>query len=50
LPTRLYNLQLQNPLLRPNLAEVDAVDDAWDQFADFAAYDQFTRDWLTAAS
>lgn len=44
-----YNLQLQNTLLRPNLSVVDAVDDAWDQFADFAAYDRFTRDWLTAA-
>jgi DNA modification methylase len=43
-----YNLQLQNTLLRPNLTEVDAVDDAWDQFADFASYDQFTREWLTA--
>ncbi len=43
-----YNLQLQNTLLRPNLTEVDAVDDAWDQFDDFASYDQFTRDWLSA--
>lgn len=43
-----YNLQLQNTLLRPNLTEVDAVDDAWDQFDDFASYDQFTREWLTA--
>ena len=43
-----YNLQLQNALLRPNMTEVDAVDDAWDQFADFAAYDYFTREWLTA--
>lgn len=42
-----YNLQLQNALLRPNHTEVDAVDDAWDQFADFAAYDDFTRQWLT---
>lgn len=41
-----YNLQLQNALLRPNLSEVDAVDDDWDQFEDFAAYDQFTREWL----
>lgn len=41
-----YNLQLQNTLLRPNQTEVDAVDDAWDQFADFASYDQFTREWL----
>jgi DNA modification methylase len=43
-----YNLQLQNPLLRPNLTEVDAVDDEWDQFGGFADYDRFTREWLTA--
>lgn len=43
-----YNLQLQNTLLRPNLTEVDAVDDEWDQFEGFAAYDAFTREWLTA--
>jgi len=42
-----YNLQLQNALLRPNLTEVDAVDDEWDQFGDFATYDQFAREWLT---
>jgi len=45
-----YNLQLQNELLRPeNTSHVDAVDDDWDKFADFAAYDDFTRAWLTAA-
>jgi DNA modification methylase len=43
-----YNLQLQNTLLRPNLTVVDAVDDDWDQFDDFAAYDRFTREWLSA--
>jgi len=43
-----YNLQLQGDLWRPNMTRVDAVDDEWDQFADFAAYDQFTREWLTA--
>lgn len=43
-----YNLQLQNTLLRPNLTEVDAVDDEWDQFDDFASYDQFAREWLAA--
>lgn len=43
-----YNMQLQNTLYRPNLTEVDAVDDAWDQFDTFAAYDQFTREWLSA--
>jgi modification methylase len=28
---------------------VDAVDDAWDQFESFQAYDAFTRAWLLAA-
>ncbi len=41
-----YNLQLQNQLYRPNMTLVDAVDDAWDQFDDFASYDAFCRDWL----
>jgi site-specific DNA-methyltransferase (adenine-specific)/modification methylase len=41
-----YNLQLANPLFRPNLTLVDAVDDDWDQFASFEAYDAFTRAWL----
>ncbi len=44
-----YNLQLDGELRRPNDTVVDAVDDGWDQFADFATYDQFTRAWLTAA-
>jgi len=44
-----YNLQLEGDLLRPNNSKVDAVDDAWDQFDSFAAYDEFTRAWLTAA-
>lgn len=43
-----YNLQLQGELWRPNMTRVDAVNDAWDQFGGFAAYDQFTREWLTA--
>ncbi len=42
-----YNLQLQRPPWRPNLTLVDGVDEAWDQFDDFAAYDAFTRGWLT---
>jgi modification methylase len=41
-----YNLQLQGDLWRPNNTLVDAVDDAWDQFASFEAYDQFTIGWL----
>jgi modification methylase len=41
-----YNLQLAGNLTRPDQSLVDAVDDDWDQFASFAAYDAFTRDWL----
>ena len=44
-----YNLQLKGDLHRPDNSKVDAVDDHWDQFSSFAAYDKFTRDWLAAA-
>ena len=44
-----YNLQLKGDLHRPDNSLVDAVDDHWDQFTSFAAYDAFTRDWLAAA-
>lgn len=44
-----YNLQLGGNLLRPDNSKVDGVDNDWDKFTDFAAYDQFTRDWLKAA-
>ncbi|MDP6403659.1 MAG: site-specific DNA-methyltransferase [Alphaproteobacteria bacterium] len=44
-----YNLQLAQDLHRPNNSRVDGVDDAWDRFADFAAYDDFTVAWLSAA-
>jgi hypothetical protein len=43
-----YNLQLRNQLLRPNQTVVDGVDDEWDQFANVAEYDAFTRNWLSA--
>ena len=43
-----YNLQLQGDLKRPDDSKVDAVDDDWDKFTSFAAYDEFTRAWLTA--
>jgi modification methylase len=43
-----YNLQLGGDLLRPDNSRVDAVDDHWDQFASFEAYDAFTIAWLTA--
>ena len=43
-----YNLQLQGDLKRPDDSRVDAVDDDWDKFASFSAYDDFTRAWLVA--
>ena len=42
-----YNMQLRGELWRPNQTLVDAVDDHWDQFDSFAAYDAFTRAWLS---
>ncbi|MDX2202454.1 MAG: site-specific DNA-methyltransferase [Hyphomicrobiaceae bacterium] len=44
-----YNLQLAGDLLRPNNTRVDGVDDDWDKFTSFAAYDAFTRAWLAEA-
>ncbi|QPD00356.1 site-specific DNA-methyltransferase [Qipengyuania soli] len=44
-----YNLQLGGDLARPDGSHVDAVTDDWDKFDTFAAYDEFTRDWLTEA-
>ena len=44
-----YNLQLAGDLHRPDQSKVDAVDDEWDRFDSFAAYDAFTRAWLLAA-
>jgi modification methylase len=44
-----YNLQLGGDLHRPDNSKVDAVDDAWDQFDSMAIYDEFTRNWLSAA-
>ena len=43
-----YNLQLGGDLLRPDNSKVDAVDDHWDQFESFQAYDAFTRAWMKA--
>jgi len=43
-----YNLQLQGDLKRPDDSRVDAVDDDWDKFTSFSAYDDFTRAWLVA--
>ena len=43
-----YNLQLKGELKRPDESHVDAVDDDWDKFSSFEAYDDFTRAWLLA--
>src|SRR5947209_3672514 len=44
-----YNLQLKGDLKRPDESHVDAVNDEWDKFESFSAYDDFTRAWLLAA-
>jgi modification methylase len=43
-----YNLQLSGELHRPDNSRVDGVEEAWDKFAGFAEYDDFTRAWLAA--
>lgn len=43
-----YNLQLEGDLWRPNLTKVAAVEEGWDQFESFEAYDRFSREWLAA--
>ena len=44
-----YNLQLGGVLSRPDHTHVDAVEEEWDQFDSFAAYDAFSHAWLTEA-
>ncbi len=44
-----YNMQIKKNLWRPDFSKVDGVDDEWDKFDDFRAYDAFTSAWLTAA-
>ncbi len=43
-----YNLQLGGALTRPDNSAVEGVDEAWDRFDSFEAYDAFTRAWLCA--
>src|SRR5487761_2751965 len=38
-----YNLQLKGELKRPDESHVDAVNNDWDKFSSFGAYDDFTR-------
>ncbi len=44
-----YNLQLGGALTRPDQSHVDGVDEPWDRFESFDAYDLFTHKWLEAA-
>ena len=44
-----YNLQLGGNLTRPDQSAVDGVDDSWDKFDSFAAYDRFSEAWLAEA-
>ena len=44
-----YNLQLGGNLFRPEGGRVAAVDNDWDKFETFAAYDAFTAAWLAEA-
>jgi modification methylase len=43
-----YNLQLSGDLWRPNMTKVNGVEDDWDRFSSFEAYDEFSRAWLSA--
>lgn len=44
-----YNLQLKQPLWRPDNTKVNPVDDDWDEFGGSDPHDAFTRQWLQAA-
>ncbi len=44
-----YNLQLGENLTRPDNTAVSGVYEEWDSFESIAAYDDYTRRWLSAA-
>lgn len=44
-----YNLQLGVALTRPDNSNVNGVYEEWDNFESLAAYDEYTRNWMTAA-
>ena len=44
-----YNLQLGGNLSRPDQSAVAGVEDDWDKFDSFAAYDAFCSAWLAEA-
>ena len=41
-----YNLQLKDTLYRPDQSTVEAVNNDWDKFDTYQAYDQFCTEWL----
>lgn len=44
-----YNMQIPGNLWRPDFSRVEGVDDEWDKFENFQAYDRFTESWIRAA-
>lgn len=44
-----YNMQIKGNLIRPDFSKVEGVDDEWDKFDNYQAYDDFTAGWLKAA-
>lgn len=44
-----YNMQLGDVLLRPDNSNVSGVNEEWDSFESLEAYDEYTRQWLSAA-
>lgn len=44
-----YNMQLGETLLRPDNSKVNGVTEEWDSFESLSAYDEYTKQWLTAA-
>lgn len=44
-----YFMQLGGELYRPDSTHVEAVNDDWDKFQNFEAYDVFTLNWLKEA-
>jgi DNA modification methylase len=44
-----YNMQIPGNLWRPDFSKVDGVDDEWDKFENFQAYDHFTAAWIKNA-
>ena len=44
-----YNLQLGDALTRPDNSNVSGVYEEWDNFESMETYDEYTRQWMTAA-